>query len=199
MKQHFLTLLCLLGIGSLHAQSWNDLLKQVASSTATEAIDQLTGGKLTEVALQGSWSYKQPAVRFESNNVLSSLSGSAFESTITSRMERAFSFVGIKPGAASFTFHKDKTFQAILGKKTLEGTYTFDPATHTITLDFSSKLIGTMNGRAYIDGQELQMVFPMTKLLKLIKSVGSSITSLQSVFKVLENYDEVYLGFGFTK
>ena len=67
------------------------------------------------------------------------------------------------------------------------------------TLDFSSKLLGTMNGYAYIDGTELQLVFPVTKLVAIIKTVGNSISSLQSVVKVLENYKEVYLGFGFTK
>lgn len=190
--------LCLLGT-TAEAQSWNDLLKKVASDAATEVIDQVTGGKLTEAALNGVWNYTQPAVRFESDNVLSSLSGSAFESTITSRMEKAYHFVGIKAGAASFTFNEDKRFKAVLGSKTLEGSYTFDPATHTITLDFSSKLLGTMSGRAFIDGKELQLVFPITKLVAIIKSVGNTISSLQSVSKVLENYDEVYLGFGFTK
>lgn len=197
--KRLLVFLFVVGVVPVQAQSLTDLLKKVASDTATEVIDQVTGGKLTAVALNGVWNYTQPAVRFESSNVLSSLSGSAFESTITTRMEKAYHFVGIKPGVASFTFNEDKTFKAVLGKKTLEGTYVFDAENHTITLDFSSKLLGTMNGRVYLDGKELQLVFPVTKLVQLIKSVGSSITYLQSVVKVLENYDEVYLGFGFTK
>ena len=197
--KRILLILLLLCVGQTQAQSLTDLLKKVASDAATEVLDQVTGGKLTETALIGTWNYTKPAARFESDNVLSSLSGSAFESTITTRMEKAYNCVGIKAGAASFTFTAEKTFTAVLGKKTLEGTYTFDASTHTITLDFSSKLLGTMNGYAYIDGTELQLVFPVTKLVAIIKTVGNSISSLQSVVKVLENYKEVYLGFGFTK
>jgi hypothetical protein len=197
--KRLLILLFVVGVLPAQAQSLTDLLKKVASDTATEVIDQVTGGKLTEVALVGTWNYSQPAVRLESDKVLSSLSGSAFETPLATRMEKAYNFVGIKPGVASFTFNQDKTFKAVLGKKTLEGTYVFDAENHTIALTFSSKMLGTMNGRVFLDGKELQLVFPVTKLVQLIKSVGSSITYLQSVVKVLENYDEVYLGFGFTK
>lgn len=199
MKRFIFTLLFALMSLSVGAQSWSDLLKQVASDTATEVLDQVTGGKLTEMALNGTWNYKTPTVRFESSNILSSIGGSAMESTLTTRLEKGYKLVGIQEGSASFTFNKDKTFRAVLGKKSLEGTYTFDNATHTLTLHFSSKLLSSMNGRAYIDGSELQLVFPVTKLVELVKSVGKRISYLQSVATMLEKYDEVYLGFGFTK
>ena len=64
---------------------------------------------------------------------------------------------------------------------------------------FDAKLLGSMSAKAYIDGSKLQLVFPVNKLLQLIKSVGSNISYLQTIIKMLENYESVYLGFGFER
>lgn len=199
MKKTLCMLLLLAGIATTaSAQSWGDLLKKAA----TEAADKLTGGQLTEAAIQATWSYTTPAVKLESENALSELGSSAIESTITPKLEKAYQIVGIKPGAASFTFREDKSFEAVLGRaKNLSGTYEFDPATHTITLHFkSSKFkLGSVSGKAYISGSELQLVFPVTKLVEVVTKLGSSISSLKTITTLLENYEEVYLGFGFGK
>lgn len=184
---------------SAPAQDWGDLLKKVA----TEAADKITGGKLTEAAIVGTWNYTAPAVKFEGGDLLSGLGGTAMESTVTSRLEKAYALVGIKAGAASFTFSDDKSFTAELGKaKNLKGTYAFDPATHEIRLSFdkASKFkLGTVTGHAYIRGSELQLLFPVTKLVEVVTELGSKVSSLQTVAKLLEKYEEVYLGFAFGK
>ena len=181
------------------AQDWGDLLKKAATNVA----DQLTGGKLTEAALIGAWNYTAPAVKFESDNILSELGGTAIESTITGKLETGYALVGIKEGAASFTFNNDKTFSATLGKaQNLSGTYEFNAETHELTLAFASGSkfnLGTLTGHAYISGSELQLVFPVTKLVDVITAIGSKISSLQTVASLLEKYKEVYLGFAFTK
>lgn len=186
-------------VSTASAQNWGDVLKKVA----TEAADKVTGGKLTEAALVGTWNYTAPAVKFESDNVLSELGGSAMESTVTTRLEKGYELVGIKAGAASFTFNDDKSFTADLGKaQGLSGTYEFDASTHEIKLTFSksSKFnLGTLTGYAYISGSELQLVFPVTKLVDVITAIGSKVSSLQTVAAMLEKYKEVYLGFAFTK
>lgn len=199
MKRLYCILLLLLGTTTLSAQSWDDILKELTSGAATELVDQLTGGKLTATAIQGTWNYKEPAVRFESDDMISNLGSSAIESTITPKLEKAYQFVGIKAGAASFSFRADSTFTATLGKKELKGTYTFDPESHTMQLSFDAKLLSSMSAKAYIDGAKLQLVFPVNKLLQLIKSVGSNISYLQTIIKLLENYENVYLGFGFER
>lgn len=180
---------------SAPAQEWGDLLKKVA----TTAADKVTGGKLTEKALLGTWNYQAPAVKFESDNMLSELGGTAMESTVTSRLEKGYALVGIKAGAASFTFNEDKSFAAVLGRaKDLSGTYEFDPSTHEIKLAFKKKL-GTLTGHVYISGSELQLVFPVTKLVEVVTAIGSKVSSLQTIAAMLEKYKEVYLGFAFTK
>ena len=202
MKKKLLLAVLLLGgyaAAPAAAQDWGDLLKKAA----TNAADKLMGGKLTEAALIGTWRYTAPAAKFESDNVLSELGGTAMESTITGNLEKGYAFVGIQPGAASFTFNNDQTFEATLGKaQNLGGTYEFDASTHEITLVFSSGSkfnLGTLNGHVYLSGSELQLVFPVTKLVNVITSIGSKVSSLQTVASLLEKYKEVYIGFAFEK
>ncbi|MBR5850615.1 MAG: DUF4923 family protein [Alistipes sp.] len=198
MRILIFTLTLLLGAQQLTAQSWSDLLKK----TATEAVDKLTGGQLTEHAINATWNYTEPAVRLESSNALSEVGSLAIESTVTPKLTTAYSIVGIKSGAASFIFNEGKSFTANLGRaKNLSGSYTFDPTSHTITLNFASGRfkLGKISGKAYISGSELQLVFPVTKLVDLVTTLGSSIGSLKTIATLLERYDEAYLGFAFTK
>ena len=204
MKKVLLMLsVALFSVATAEAQSLTDLLKKVAGDAVSEVADKLTDGAVSEAMIIGTWNYTVPAVKFESENVLSSLGGSAMESSVTSRLEKAYSFVGIKAGAASFTFNEDKTFTAKLGlAKNLSGTYEFDTESHKITLHFSSGLLknlGSMSGYAYISGKELKLVFPVTKLVNMIRTLGSKISYLKSISALLENYENVYLGFGFAK
>ena len=200
IKRIILTLLLLAGISTASAQSWLDILKNVAGDTATQLLDELTGGAVTEAAIVGKWSYQQPAVKLQSDNVLSNLGGSAIESTIVPKLQKGYSMAGIIAGSMSFTFNEDKSFSAQIARRTLNGTYEYDSSTHAITLSFSSILKATkLTGYAYLDGSELQLVFPVTKLVEWVKSLSRQISQLERAAALLDNYKEVYLGFGFTK
>ena len=59
--------------------------------------------------------------------------------------------------------------------------------------------LGSVPGHAYISGTELQLVFPVTRLVEFVKSLGSRISSLAAVTRLLEQYDDVYLGFEFDR
>lgn len=200
MKRYLILTLTLLfaSIGTVAAQSWEELLKKAA----TEVADKVTAGKLTAVAINGTWSYTGPAIKLESGNALNEIGSTAIESIATPKLERAYALVGLKAGAGSFTFNEEQQFNAVLGRaKNLGGTYEFDPASHTITLTFTNSKfkLGKVSGKVYISGNELQLIFPVTKLVDLITKLGSSISSLKTIASLLENYDEAYLGFAFTK
>ncbi len=74
------------------AQSWLDALKSAAST----AIDKVTGGKLTEKGIIGTWNYKQPGVKLSSSDALSELAASAASSTIQGKLATYYSKVGIR-------------------------------------------------------------------------------------------------------
>lgn len=183
--------------GPATAQSWKDALSKITTSV----IDRLTDGQLTEKALLGTWSYTQPGVKFESEDMVTEIAGSALESTVVKRLETAYAYAGIRAGASSLTFNDDDTFSATLGKYALSGTYEFDASMHVVTLHFAKGKIalGTLEGHAYINGKELLLVFPVTKFVDMATTLGSKVSSLATVVALLEKYKNVYIGFAFQK
>ncbi len=197
MKRLLLLTLLLLPASRVAAQSWKDLLTKIVTTVA----DQATDGQLTRYALVGSWNYTAPGVQFEGEDTLGDLSGAALESTVAEKLEKAYQLVGIRPGACNFAFEKDDTFTATFGTQQLGGTYEFDPATHAITLRFAKGKfdLGAVPGHAYLSGRELQIVFPITQLVRIVTALGNKISSLSALSNLLEKYENVYLGFQFEK
>ena len=165
----------LLAGGAASAQDWQEALKKAA----TEAADKATGGKLTQYALVGTWNYSAPGVKFEGNDLLSQLGGSALEGTVKSQLDKVYQTVGIKSGAGSVTFGKDGAFSTQMGNYKLSGTYTFDPSTHVAAMKFAKE--------------------KLSKLIEIIKSYGSKISSMETIVALLEQYKNVYIGFEFSK
>lgn len=77
------------------AQGWLDAMKRVA----TDAIDQATGGKLTEKAIVGTWNYSAPGVKINSSDMLANVGGTVMESTVSEKLKGIYEKVGIVPGA----------------------------------------------------------------------------------------------------
>lgn len=191
-----LTIALLAFTGSVEAQSWLDALKK----TATTVADQVTGGQLTAKALIATWNYTKPGVKLGSSDLASEIGGAALESTVVAKLESVYQMIGIKPGACSFTFNDDETFLFRIGSRELNGSYEFDASSHALTLQFSKSMsLGTFNAQAYLSGSELQIVFPADKLVQLMTLLGSKVSSLSTIAELLKNYDNVCIGFGFSK
>lgn len=198
MKKLLFTAVVLLVAASAAAQDWKDALKKIA----TTAVDEATDGKLTQYALAGTWNYTGPGVKFEGEDMAANLGAAALESTLTEKLEKAYALAGIQSGSGTFTFEKaDSTFTAVLGNHNLSGTYDYNAETHVVTLHFAKgKLnLGSVEGHAYISGTDLQLVFPVTKLVNLVTQLGSKVSSLATVTALLQKYENVYLGFAFSK
>ena len=197
MKRLLVLALLLSVAGPAVAQNWADLLKKIV----TDVADQATDGQLTRYAIVGTWCYTAPGAKLEGEDTLSDLSGAALESTLTEKLEKIYLLAGIEPGACSFVFDKEETFTATFGSQTLGGTYEFDATTHGITLHFAKGKfdLGTVAGHAYLSGNELQLIFPVTKLVDMITALGSKIQSLSALSSLLEKYENVYIGFQFAK
>lgn len=198
MKKLLFSAIVLLFAATAAAQDWKDALKKATSTI----IDEATDGKLTQYALAGTWNYTGPGVKFEGEDLVSGIGGAALESTVEQQLEKAYALAGIESGSGSFTFERsDSTFTATLGNHELSGTYEYDAETHVVTLHFAKgKLnLGSVEGHAYVSGTELLLVFPVTKLVNLATELGSKITSLSTITTLLQKYENVYLGFAFSK
>lgn len=197
MKRILLVVVALFAVVSTtSAQSLGDLLK----SGATQLIDKVTGGKATEFLLAGTWTYAEPAIHLDGEQELANIAGNALSQSLSTKMQKAYNYVGIKPGSCSFSFNEDKSFNAVIGKRTLSGTYVFDPETHAIELHFSTLIdLGAMKGYAFVEGETLKLVFNCTRLTTFVKTLGAKISLLNGITTMLNNYDNVMLGFGFKR
>lgn len=207
MKKIFLMLLLLGSALCAEAQGLKGLLNaakdvadEVTDGKASELLDKVTGAA-TEHLIVGTWNYAQPAMTFEGGDLLSNVAGEALAAKLSTKLQSAYNFVGIKEGACSFTFNEDNTFSAVMGSRTLSGTYAYDTSTFAITLNFDSKLLklGTMTGYAYITATGLDLVFDCTRLVKMLTTLGAKVSALSSVTSLMQGYDKANIGFSFTK
>lgn len=177
-----------------------DVADEVTDGKASELLDKVTGAA-TEHLIVGTWNYAQPAMTFEGGDLLSNVAGEALAAKLSTKLQSAYNLVGIKEGTCSFTFNEDNTFSAVMGNRTLSGTYAYDTATFAITLNFDSKLLklGTMTGYAYITATGLDLVFDCTRLVKMLTTLGAKVSALSSVTSLMQGYDKANIGFSFTK
>lgn len=190
----FIAIVAFTGVAS--AQNLGDLFK----GAVTEFIDEKTEGKVTEYLLAATWDYTEPGMRFESENQLASLAGEAVEDNVSKRLSSAYNVVGIKPGNHSLTLNNDDTFTMVIGKRTLTGNYTYNADTHAIVFNFDTKLIKltSLSGYAYIDGDNLEIVYDCSKLKTFLAAL-SKVSVLDGVISFLNNYDNVLLGFSYSR
>ncbi len=190
----FIAIVAFTGVAS--AQNLGDMLK----GAVTEFIDEKTEGKVTEYLLAATWDYTEPGMRFESENQLASLAGEAVEDNVSKRLSSAYNVVGIKPGNHSLTLNNDDTFTMVIGKRTLTGNYTYNADTHAIVFNFDTKLIKltSLSGYAYIDGDNLEVVYDCSKLKTFLAAL-SKVSVLDGVISFLNNYDNVLLGFSYSR
>lgn len=191
-----------LGLPESRAQNWLEALKK----TATTAVDDATGGKLTELALYGTWTYARPSVRFEGTDAASDFSGSLVETLLVDQLAKLYAKAGIEAGKGTLRFEKQGAgFTATAGENALSGTYDFDAATHAITFHTKGPGTGTGSGavsltsHAYLSGGELTIVFPVTRLVEMVREAGNEVESLMPAASLLAQYENAYVGFAFSK
>lgn len=193
-----ITALLALNLSGAMAQNWLEALKK----TATTAVDDATGGKLTEMALYGTWTYARPSVKFEGTDLSSDFSGSLVETLLVDQLSKVYAKGGLEAGKGTLSFEKQEAkFTASLGTHSIGGTYAFDAETHAITFNLTNgqTTLGSISSQAYLSGNELTIVFPVKRLLEIVQQIGSNLESLSTAAALLSQYENAYIGFAFTK
>lgn len=190
----FMALFMLMATNS-HAQSWADLFNK---DNISKVVNALTGTEAT-IDMTGTWNYKGSAVEFESDNLLMKAGGSAAATMAENKLNEQLSKIGIRDGQMSFTFNADSTFVSTVGKKKLNGTYSYDAANKQVTLKYLRLL--NMHAKVNCTSNSMELLFNSDKLLKLMAFIGSksSSTALKTVSSLAENYDGMMLGFQLAK
>lgn len=171
------------------SSSATDKLSDVASIFSSDK--QASASKIV-----GNWSYSEPAIVFESNNLLTKAGAGIAANKIEDKMQEYLTKYGIAPGTLKITFAKNGTFTETMGKKTIKGKWAVKDSKLNIT--YGTKVIPITT---QLSGKKLMFVTDATKLLDLIKllSSKSSNSSMQTVSTLMKSINGMQAGVTFVK
>ena len=151
----------------------------------------------TQANLVGSWTYYEPCVQFESENLLTQAGGAASAANVEAKIASLYKMVGITEGRLVFTFAKDGQMTYTIGSRTMNGTYVFDAKQKTVTITTAAGY----NFLAYvtISGNQMSLCFDTTKLLNLLSSFGGTQTTLGTLGTLAQSFSGMKTGFKFKR
>ncbi|MBR5715355.1 MAG: DUF4923 family protein [Bacteroidales bacterium] len=198
--------------GIAQGGSGGDILGSVLNGAVTSANSTSKGGNLgsvlgnvissvtgsattTQANLVGSWTYNEPAVQFESKNLLTKAGGAAAATKVENKLATFYNMMGIRTGRVNFIFDNNGGVTYTLGSRSYKGTYTFDKQSKTVTMTTPSG----QNLKAYvtISGNNMSLCFDSTKVLNLFTTISKSYNS--TISALAGNYDGMKTGFKFTR
>lgn len=199
--------------GNANAQL-GDLLKNVAGEAINKATGNSTVGnvaadlvgnllgtaEVTEKTLVGTWSYSQPCVAFESENVLATLGSSVVSTKVEKTMQNGLTKVGFTSGKVVMTLNEDKTGTIQYNGKPVNINWAVEGTNLKLTFPIVNKGV-TMNVKQ--TGGELQVAMKSDKLLTLLNAItekaGTVNSSLGTLNTLTKNVKGMYMGLKFTK
>lgn len=192
----------------------DDVLKNVAGTAISKATGNSTAGnvasdiignllgtsKVSDKSLVGTWSYSQPCVAFESENVLASVGSSVVSSKVESTMKNGLTKIGFTSGKVVMTLKEDKTGTIKFNGKGVDVNWAVDGTNLKLTFPVVNKGV-TMNTK--LSGSELQVAMNSDKLLTLLNAItqkaGTVNSSLGTLNSLTKNVKGMYMGLKFTK
>ena len=192
----------------------NDVLKNVAGTAVSKATGNSTVGDVaanllgnllgtttvSEKSLIGTWTYSQPCVAFESENVLATIGSSVVSSKAETTLKNGLTKIGFSSGKVVMTLNEDKTGSITYNGKAVKVNWGVDGTNLKLTFPLINKSV-TMNTK--IEGGELQVAMKADKLLTLANAITSKASTVSSSLGTLntltKNVKGMYMGLQFTK
>lgn len=194
-------------LGGGNSSSTEQTSSSKGGSSLTDIIGGVVGGlistdKVDVNKMVGTWTYTSPAVSFKSENFLQKAGGAAMAGTIEGKLAPYYKTAGLNK--LVLTINEDKTFVMQSGKITARGTVETDGKGEVY---FNFKALGAIPAgkmKAYITmtaGKQMSLMFDVTKLVAVIKMVGSvsGSTAIKGVSSILDSYDGICAGFKLNK
>ena len=171
-----------------------------SSSSVISTITSLfsSSKQATSKKIVGTWAYEEPAIVFESDNVLSSTAGKVAANSIEEKLTSVLDKLGFSDGM-TITFDEDGSFSATLSSKTATGTWEIEDEKLNLTCNKKSVEVTTQ-----MDGSStLEFLVDATKLLTLLQTLGSSASSASSTLSTISSLsssiDGMEIGLSYSK
>ncbi len=154
----------------------------------------------TQANLIGTWTYTEPSVQFESDNLLTQAGGAAAAAKVENQLVSIYKMVGITPGKVTFTFTKDGKVNYTIGSRNATGTYVFDAQNKMVNITTAN---GTkINAYVTISGRLMSLCFDSSKVLSLFSAAGNlsnGQSTLGNIGAIAQNFKGMKTGFKFTR
>ena len=154
----------------------------------------------TKKSLVGTWTYEEPAIQFESKNLLDQAGGVVASQNVADNITPYFEALGLKTGSFTIDLRKDNTCTFSVGNSSLDGTYEFDDETKKLSM--KAGIIPLPTAYISVVNNQMGLTFDSSKLLGLVQLLGSASpkeSTLASVSKLAGTYDGMKTGFTFTR
>lgn len=190
-----------------------DILGGLANAGAAQAEQSGLGGVLgnilasvtgsvttTQANLIGSWTYTEPSVQFESDNLLTQAGGSAAAAKVENQLVSIYKMVGITPGKLTFNFAKDGTVTYTIGSRTNTGTYVFDAKNKIVGITTANGM--NINAYVTVSGNLMSLCFDSSKVLSLFSAAGNLAngqSTLGNIGAIAQNFKGMKTGFKFKR
>lgn len=191
------------GITAMHAFDLKDILKGASQGNGSNG-GNILGGVVTALTsrdvelkdITGTWNYVEPAISFDSDNVLKKAGGAAASGTIVAKLAPYYSKAGLNN--LTFTVGADSTFTATTGKIKARGTISSlgDGQFQFKFKAFGKVPTGSLNAFITKSGQQISVTFDAQKLMKIVNTVAniSGSATAGSLAGILNSYDGINIG-----
>jgi hypothetical protein len=213
--QSFLDVLKGLGSSSKSEQTETEKSSSSSASNLLSGLGNIVSGllgtdKVSENSLMGTWSYKQPAIVFESENVLANVGGMAAGKAAEQKLQTYLNKIGFTEGKVKMTFNEDGTGKVTYANKDIpfqwsasDSDLTIKLGSSTISALASSSKLGKytsfkMNCKVSLNS--IQLSFKADKLLSFVSKIVSAAgkatnnSTISSITSLANKVDGMYLG-----
>ena len=168
-----------------------------SSSSAGDLISGLTtvfssSKQVTSQNIVGTWTYAEPAIVLESDNILSNAAYKLAANKVETTLQSYLTQYGFTPNTFQITFNEDGTFSETLKGQTFSGKWNVVDS----KLQLSIATVQALSVTTQIDGNNMQLVTDATKLLTMLKSLGtnSNDSSIKTLTSMLEGAKGMQVG-----
>ena len=134
-----------------------------------------------------------------SRNLIAGIAKPIAKSKLKKKLKEAFKKVGLDRVRPEFYFHPDGTCSMKLLGTNIKGTYNYNPDLESISFKWHGI---PMNANLRRDGnKKLHLTFDADRLLSLLSLMGrfSDSSAIRAVSDLLDNYEDVMVGFELKK
>ena len=188
-----------------HATDFKDIfnkgnLGQIISNIGQTVATATATTNFTVDDLVGTWKYKSPGISFRGESTLANIGGAA------AAIEEKLAPYYKRSRMTNITLTVDKSHNFAI--KTAYGTFkgTVEKSSQDDILVFKFNILGTVsighiNAMATKSGNQLNITFDASRLIKILKKLPkvASNTTFSTVASILDNYDNIYIGFRMTR